>query len=343
MFSSQIVNQITTLLIGFSVFGCLLLLLAYAFFLRQMRKSAFAVAACAVLLGTLCALQIAHYSYLTTGADLLAMRGYGVLLFAAPAAFYFFSTHVLMPDRANSWFELVHLVPVALGFVLPVKWVAPVAFTIGTAYSLWFARVVYRIRHERVRFPFEMFFFGLFALLAVVILLLGFLIPYVDHRLFYLVYANATGLSLFLVIAGLIAFPELLTDMSDAARMAYASSTLKGVDKDGAVARLAACMNDQKLYEDENLNLSALAQACELTGHQLSELINTTYGIGFSRYVRRQRVAQAKKLLLEDARSSVLSIGLATGFKSQSAFYAAFREETGEAPGRFRKSSAQEA
>ncbi len=68
-----------------------------------------------------------------------------------------------------------------------------------------------------------------------------------------------------------------------------------------------------------------------------SELINTRFGHGFSRYVREQRVAEARRLLAEDDRSSVLSIGMSVGFRSQSNFYAAFREITGETPGGYRK------
>ena len=337
MLADSIINQFTALLIGFSIFGCSLLLLAYAFFLRQMRKSAFTIGACAVLLGALALLQVSHFQFLLTGADLLGSRVYGLLLLLVPAAFLFFSTHVLMPDSRKTLPQLLHLLPLAAGLVLPVAWLAPIAFTVGTGYSLWFTRVIYRLRSDRARYRFEMFFFGLFALMAVLILLLGLLTPYIDDRFFYLGYANATGLALLLVIAGLIAFPELLTDLTDAARAAYTTSTLTGVDKQAALAKLDACMTRDRRFEDETLNLSSLAQTCELTSHQLSELINTSFGFGFSRYVRGLRVKEAQRLLIEDPRSSVLSIGMTTGFRSQSAFYAAFREETGQAPGQFRK------
>ena len=82
-----------------------------------------------------------------------------------------------------------------------------------------------------------------------------------------------------------------------------------------------------------------LAQALELSAHQMSELINSHFGIGFSRYIREQRVREAKALLRSDHRSSVLSISMMTGFRSQSNFYAAFREITGESPGSYRKRS----
>ena len=96
-------------------------------------------------------------------------------------------------------------------------------------------------------------------------------------------------------------------------------------------------MVEGKAYQDENLSLSSLAGAVGISGHQLSELINTRLGIGFSRYVRECRV-KAAQVLLEGAPSrSILSISMDTGFRSQSAFYAAFKEVTGRSPGEYRR------
>ena len=44
-------------------------------------------------------------------------------------------------------------------------------------------------------------------------------------------------------------------------------------------------------------------------------------------------------MLRTDDKSSVLSISMMTGFKSQSNFYTAFKEVTGESPGEYRKNS----
>ena len=93
---------------------------------------------------------------------------------------------------------------------------------------------------------------------------------------------------------------------------------------------------DEKVFQNENLNLKILAEAIGLSSHQLSELINTRFGTGFSRYVRERRIDEAKRLLREDKDASILSISLATGFRSQSNFYAAFREIAGVAPGTYR-------
>jgi len=327
----------TYLIIGFSVFSTAILLFAYLFFLGDMQKTVVGLVACTVLLAALAGLQFEHFQFLQTGNDLFVSRIYVLLLLTTPPAFYFFSREILLPDSTNSISQLVHVLPLMLSIALPADIVAPVAFTIGAGYSIWFARIVYGMRRHVSRFRFEMFFFGMFAVLAVLVLILGVLTPYIDASVFYLAYANFIGIALMLIVAALIIFPELLTDISDAAKLTYASSTLVDIDIDATVERLDRLMNEEKIFQNENLNLTLLAEAMNLSSHQLSELINTRFGLGFSRYIREQRVREAMRILREDAASSVLSISLMTGFKSQSNFYAAFHEITGEAPGSFRK------
>ena len=98
-------------------------------------------------------------------------------------------------------------------------------------------------------------------------------------------------------------------------------------------------MTTQKVYQNEDLSLASLAAELGLSGHQLSELVNARLGVGFSRYVRERRVEAAKKLLVSAPSQSILSVSLDTGFRSQSSFYAAFKEITGQSPGDFRDSA----
>jgi len=44
-------------------------------------------------------------------------------------------------------------------------------------------------------------------------------------------------------------------------------------------------------------------------------------------------------MLVNETKASVLSIGLAAGFTSQSTFYAAFSQIVGASPGNFRKTN----
>ncbi len=335
--SPPIQLQLLQLLLGFSVFAAMLLLFAWLFFIRDMRKTVSSQLSCAALLLSLTGLQLFHWWYLQTGADLFAQKAYVALLLLTPPSFYFFSREVLQPESRIVLSDLVHLSPVLLSLVMPAALVIPVALTVGAGYSIWLVWIVLGIRRQVRRFKFEVFFFAFFALLATLVLVLAVAAPFVSPGLFYVTYASMTAVALFLILGALVSFPELLSDISAAAEMTYAASTLKNVDVEAAVRQLECVMSEERLFENENLNLALLAEAVDLSSHQLSELINTHFGYGFSRYVRERRVAEAQKLLLSDKSASVLSVGLSTGFKSQSSFYTAFREITGQSPGEYRK------
>ena len=214
----------------------------------------------------------------------------------------------------------------------------PILFTFGAAYSLWLAYLVYGLRERRKQFRFEFLYFAVMSVLGVIVLALGFALPYLDDAVFYRVYNIAVGLGIAIMIVALVANPQLIGDLSEAARVKYGTSTLGGVDVRASLEKLARVMSVGKAYQNEDLSLNSLAAEIGVTAHQLSELINTRLGMGFSRYVRERRVEAAKALLLAAPSQSILSVSLDTGFRSQSAFYAAFKELTGQSPGDFRES-----
>lgn len=328
---------LTQFAIGFSLISAAILLLAYLFSIKDMRKTVMSRVACTLLLLALAGLQLQHWQFLVSGTDLFASQTYVFLLIGVPPTFYFFSREILLPETVTTLSDAVHLLPLSLAFVMPTNLVVPVALTIGAGYSIWLVRIVYGMRRQVRRFRFELFFFGFFALLAVLILILAVTSAQLAPAIFYYAYANTTAVAFILVVSALIGFPELLSDISAAAELTYSSSTLNNVDVDQKLRELDRLMAVEKIFQNENLNLGLLADALELGPHQLSELINTRFGHGFSRYVREQRIAEAMRQLHEDKAASVLSISMATGFRSQSNFYTAFREVTGQSPGAFRK------
>ena len=332
------ISFFTQLIAGFSIFSAAILLFAYLFFLPDMRKSVVGKLACATLLISLSGLQFGHYLYFSEGVDLLNDRRYLYLLLFVPITFYFFSRVVLFPDAKLHLYHILHLIPLIIGILSPLKAIPVIAFLIGTGYTFWFARIVFQLRGQRSRFKFEIFFGVLFALMALLALILGLSIPYIDHTIFFSAYAGSIGIAMLLVTAAVIIFPELMSDIVEITEAAYANSTLSGVNVDALRISLERLMNEDKVYQNEDLSLNTLAEMLDISGHQLSELINTQFDCGFPRFIREQRVAEAKEMLVNEPSASVLSIGMSTGFKSQSNFYSAFRDITGMSPGNFRKS-----
>ncbi len=333
------IGFVTDLLIGFSIVASAILLVAYLFLLKSVQRTRVGALSCTVLLFSLSGLQLFHYGVWQSEPALFDSKAYIQLLLLTPPAFYLFSRSVLLPDKDVHWLNVLHFVPALANPFLPSDFIMIVAFALGAGYSLWFVSFVYGMRRSVRRFRFEMFFFSFFAAQALLVFLLAISLPYLDETVFHLVYANFTAIALVLIVATLIVYPEVLNELSSAAQLAYSKSTLTNVDVDDALARLERLMSEERLYQNESLNLAMVAEALGIGAHQLSELVNTHHGLSFSRYIRERRVEEAKRLLREDPRASVLSISMTTGFRSQSNFYAAFQELTGESPGAYRKRS----
>ena len=328
-------------LCGFSIVSALVLLFAYLLFLEKMRKTLVGKIACIAMLLGLTMLQGAHLLFFIDTVDLLSNRLYCILLAILPVAFLFFSREVLFLNNEISWRDSIHFLPALASVVLPVFWVPLLAFTVGSGYTFFIALKVYRLRGHIDRFRFEIFFFSLFFVIAVVALALGMVLPSLDHAAFYYSYANSISIAMVLVVSALIIFPDLLSDVLIITESAYINSRLGNIDIESKLRQLDRLMIDEKQYEHEGLDLQSLAEMVELSSHQLSELINRHYKFGFSRFIREHRVRAAKDLLVAEPQASVLSIALSVGFKSQSSFYGAFKDITGESPGSFRRNNAQ--
>ncbi|AFH63996.1 response regulator transcription factor [Paenibacillus caseinilyticus] len=86
----------------------------------------------------------------------------------------------------------------------------------------------------------------------------------------------------------------------------------------------------------EDLNLTGLARFVNMDPHYFSKLFKKKTGENLISYVQRQRVEQAKKLLLE-TNMPVKEIGERLGFENENYFFRTFKRWTNETPGAFRK------
>ncbi|MDD1621612.1 MAG: helix-turn-helix domain-containing protein [Methylococcaceae bacterium] len=329
--------QIASLLfIGFSLGAAALLIVGNILQRQEPLRCASKLAGFLLVVG-LAGIQSLHLGYLLNRFDQVHSAVYLLLLYGIAPSFYFYSRQLLIADNRYRPTDCLHVTPILLNLALPYHLALPVAFLVGSGYLLWLVKILYGLRRQRRRFHLELLALGTLFTIAVAVLVLGFIWPLLNETDFISGYSMLIGLAFFAVTLTLLRFPGIEADVSEAVQAAYAESTLKNIDKPAVLARLDALMKKDKLYTLETLNLALLAEQLELSQHQLSELINTEFQQGFSRYIRQQRIAEAKKQLLADPNASVLAIGLSVGFSTQSNFYAAFREMVGMAPGQYRK------
>lgn len=332
----MLLQNITIFLIGFSLISAILLAVTHFSCSEYKGKLLSRLAGLALLLG-LALLQISHFQFLQNGTGFIHTPAYLVLLFTVAPAFYFFSRDLLKVDNTYHPLLIAHAIPLLASFLLPYDYALPLAFFIGTGYVAWLAKIVFSLREQRKRFKLELVALAAMFIVALLVLTLGVALPFISKTLFYTTYATLIGFTFIVAVFTLLRFPNITVEVTEAAQAAYASSTLNNVDGNALELKLRQLMEVDKLYVQEALSLSNLAEQMEISTHQLSELINTRFEKSFSQLVREYRVNAAKDMLINEPKASVLSIGLSTGFTSQSNFYTAFRDITGMAPGNFRK------
>lgn len=98
-------------------------------------------------------------------------------------------------------------------------------------------------------------------------------------------------------------------------------------------------LEKKKIYKNENLSLIAVAEQLDISSNYLSQLINSLCGFNFPELINRYRVEEAKEALIHPnfATYTVEGIGYESGFNSKSAFYSAFKKQTGSTPVEFRE------
>ena len=136
-----------------------------------------------------------------------------------------------------------------------------------------------------------------------------------------------------------VRYPSLIQlVIIEAKKQYHRKKLLTGIDPESLLFNLERLMKEEKLYTSETLSLKDLADILSITPHQLSHLLNSERDTNFNTFINQYRIEEAKRLLLEEAERSILTIAYAVGFNSKSTFYDAFSRFTGITPKQYRES-----
>ncbi|NLV69132.1 MAG: AraC family transcriptional regulator [Spirochaetes bacterium] len=128
---------------------------------------------------------------------------------------------------------------------------------------------------------------------------------------------------------------------SETRKAHYEKSRITGLDVDLICNRLTELMRDEKVFADEDLSLRDLASELGISPHQLSQILNEKMKKNFNTFVNEYRVEEAMRILLDEPGRSILSVGIAVGFNSNTTFCTVFSKVTGQSPSTYRKNSMQ--
>jgi len=107
--------------------------------------------------------------------------------------------------------------------------------------------------------------------------------------------------------------------------------------------QLDSIMEEQQPVLDSELNLQLLADTLCISSHELSQLLNQTYGLNFYDFVNRARVDITRKMLREEKfnHQPIMDIAFQAGFTNKTTFNRAFKKHTGETPSVYRSKKAE--
>ncbi len=97
---------------------------------------------------------------------------------------------------------------------------------------------------------------------------------------------------------------------------------------------ILGAIQENEYYRDPNLDIRTLSEELQLPYHVLSAWINREYSQNFNEFINNFRIQEVVGALETQQHESYTIMGLAhsAGFKSASAFYAAFKKEKGTTP-----------
>ncbi|MBO0935590.1 helix-turn-helix transcriptional regulator [Fibrella sp. HMF5335] len=126
--------------------------------------------------------------------------------------------------------------------------------------------------------------------------------------------------------------------MADEPKKKYEKSTLTTDVETAVLTRLDQLLMTEKPHLDSTLSLPKLAAQLRVSPHHLSQLLNDRLGQTFFDWLATHRVAEARRLLTDEATAhlKIDDIAERVGYNATSAFHTAFKRITNQTPAQFR-------
>ncbi|WP_245667159.1 helix-turn-helix domain-containing protein [Leptospira tipperaryensis] len=205
------------------------------------------------------------------------------------------------------------------------------------AFIFWDTRSLFRISQLRTEPGGRLLLLILSGGASVTLLLLSaYLLRELD-----LLYTSVVATTFYSVIAYLShqRTPKLLGEIGPAVKEAYQNSRLESVDLSVVDSRLTLLMSQEKLFLQEDLDLSTLAERLDLKPYQLTEFLNSRKGMNFSKFINSYRVQEAADILKSEEGANILSVAYRSGFNSKATFNLAFKSVFGTSPREYLRKS----
>jgi AraC-like DNA-binding protein len=191
-------------------------------------------------------------------------------------------------------------------------------------------------RKEPVK-PFEKWV--LFICIAVTVLFVSYVWAYLNiTKGSYINGALWFSLVIYLVVFTLL-YRKKTNDLFSFSAQKYADKKLDMEDVLRITDRLKKSMAEKELFRNPNVKLNDLAREINVSGHQLSQVLNEHMGKNFTLFVNEYRIGEACKMLSQHNNLTIEAIGDEVGFNSRSTFFSTFKRMKGVTPSAYQQSN----
>jgi AraC-like DNA-binding protein len=136
--------------------------------------------------------------------------------------------------------------------------------------------------------------------------------------------------------------PQLLSgELSDKGTTKYEKSGLGDELAESYLKRLIESMEVNKIFTNNELNLSLLSKELNIPQHHISQILNEKLNQSFFDFVNKYRIEEAKRLIScpNHYNYTILAIALESGFNNKVSFNSSFKKLTGLTPSEFRNAN----
>ncbi|WP_108978184.1 helix-turn-helix domain-containing protein [Leptospira ryugenii] len=131
--------------------------------------------------------------------------------------------------------------------------------------------------------------------------------------------------------------PNLFSEILPGLRQSYQTSRILNLDLDELHTKIQRLMVEEKVYQEENLNLANFAERLRIKDYQLSEYINAYLGMNFNRFLNEYRIEEVCKKIEEQPKVNLLHLAYQVGFNSKANFNIAFKSVKKMTPSEYAK------
>jgi AraC-like DNA-binding protein len=282
---------------------------------------------------------------------------------------YFYCIAVIKPDFRFRAFHLIHLIPFVINFIEFVPFyfsanadklsyyqgfldsgtvIIRIHYLLKTiSVTAYFIAQIFLIFRNRsyLQGKRRFFLWVIIFLAGQLLMIMGGVLDHLSGLTMsldpYRFAMNMVTLFLYSFAITILFFPRILYGNFDdvaESKVKYQRSGLTEAEKDKILELWENYVSGpDKPYLSHGLNLNMVSDILKVKAQQLSQVINEKSGLNFNEYVNRNRVEEAKKLLLaeENKNLTIEAIARKAGFNSKGSFYAAFKRFTGLTPKTF--------